>query len=280
MNSSQDLSRRINRVISYIDYNLENNLDVESLAKVANISKFHFNRVFKSITNQSVYKYLQRIRIERAFYYLWNSNKTVKEISIMCGIVLPSSFTRSFRKRFGISPLEQRNLNTKWKNEYIGNDIDVCIKDLPKMTLAYIRKFGSFALSDTFTEESLYNWAIARNLWNKDSLIIKINYDSMFVTQEKHYRVDTCINVPEGTEPSGDISILEFPKTRLAVTQTDFITDYKKIRDKISDLDNWILKSGYRNSDYSPNLIFYSKKENFNKSDTITMDICFPIKPQ
>lgn len=280
MNSEQEKIKRINRVIAYIDNNLNKDLDVEQLADIANLSKFHFNRVFKSITAESVYQYLQRVRIERSFYYLWNSNDDIKEISIKCGILQPSSFTRSFRKRFGISPAQQRKLNTKWKNEYIGEDLDVSIKDIPSMTLAYIKKIGSYNLDDLSTEQSLYKWAQARDLWKKDTQIIRINYDSMFVTEEKYYRVDICIEVPSGTEESGDISILVLPKSRV-VTSTIIVPPKPEIiRDKISDLDDWILKSGYRNCDYSPNLIFHDKRETYDINQKIKIDICFPIKPE
>jgi AraC family transcriptional regulator len=58
--------RRVNRVLDYLDNNYSQETGLESLASIANFSPYHFHRIFKGIVGESLYKYIQRIRIEKA----------------------------------------------------------------------------------------------------------------------------------------------------------------------------------------------------------------------
>ncbi|MEG0904339.1 MAG: GyrI-like domain-containing protein [Lachnospiraceae bacterium] len=55
---------RIYKVQDYIEKNYFKNASVDRLAEVAGFSKYHFNRIFKSILNESISQYANRIRIE------------------------------------------------------------------------------------------------------------------------------------------------------------------------------------------------------------------------
>ena len=57
---------RINKTFDYIESNLERSMTLEELAKVANFSKFHFNRIFHSIVGETPFQFILRVRIERA----------------------------------------------------------------------------------------------------------------------------------------------------------------------------------------------------------------------
>jgi AraC family transcriptional regulator len=57
---------RINRVIDYIELNLEKELRLETLSRVANFSPFHFHRIFSAITGVPLNKFIHRLRIEKS----------------------------------------------------------------------------------------------------------------------------------------------------------------------------------------------------------------------
>ncbi len=59
-------TRRINTVISYVRQNLDGDLSLNALSRVGCFSKFHFHRVFKSITEETVNDMVVRMRLERA----------------------------------------------------------------------------------------------------------------------------------------------------------------------------------------------------------------------
>ncbi len=67
---------RINRVISYVEANLENDLSVNKLAEVAHFSPYHFHRIFSAFTGEPLISYVKRKRIEKAASILLFVNPT------------------------------------------------------------------------------------------------------------------------------------------------------------------------------------------------------------
>jgi AraC family transcriptional regulator len=56
----------VNKALQFIDENLDTNLSLDTIAKVACFSPFHFHRIFKAITNETLNGYINRKRIEKA----------------------------------------------------------------------------------------------------------------------------------------------------------------------------------------------------------------------
>ena len=61
---------RMQRVLSYIDEHLDDDLDVDLLSGVAAFSKYHFHRQFTSLFGISIHRYVQLLRLQRASYRL------------------------------------------------------------------------------------------------------------------------------------------------------------------------------------------------------------------
>lgn len=126
----------INNVINYIDKNIYKDLNVEMLAQMANFSKFYFCRIFKKYIGESIYSYIKRLRTERSFYLLWNSNEPIKTIAIKCGFKSVSHFSYNYKNYFGISATEQRDRNKEFKKEDLSKldpNLNVNVKlDYPK----------------------------------------------------------------------------------------------------------------------------------------------------
>ena len=62
--SSAEYERRIHRVVAHIDQHLDEPLDLDTLAAVANFSAFHFHRLFRAWTGETLGDYLRRRRVE------------------------------------------------------------------------------------------------------------------------------------------------------------------------------------------------------------------------
>lgn len=56
---------RINKAQDYIERKLEKQISLEELAEVANFSKFHFNRIFKSLVGETPFQFITRLRMQR-----------------------------------------------------------------------------------------------------------------------------------------------------------------------------------------------------------------------
>jgi len=111
----KEYTSRLNRVVDYINENLRGDLDLETLAKVANFSKFHFHRIFSSYVGEPLGSYIQRLRLEWAAGKLASDPELpVTEIAYECGYSAPAVFSRAFREWFGMSPSDWRGGG--WRN--------------------------------------------------------------------------------------------------------------------------------------------------------------------
>lgn len=79
------------------------------MARAANLSKFHFARVFAAAYGETPREYLSRRRIERAKDLLRAANLTVTEICMLVGFESLGSFSRRFRELVGCSPSDYRD---------------------------------------------------------------------------------------------------------------------------------------------------------------------------
>lgn len=113
---SKEYNNRITRVINFILKNLREELSLEKLASIANYSPFHFQKLFKQIVGESPKQYIIRVRLENSAHSLFiYRQKSITEISLDSGFASNATFARAFKKYFGISAEEFRNLSPKEK---------------------------------------------------------------------------------------------------------------------------------------------------------------------
>jgi AraC family transcriptional regulator len=106
----EEYSARVNRVIDHIEANIDQELSLNDLARVAGFSSFHFHRIFRALVGETLNGFIQRIRIEKAAAMLReNQKKSITNIALECGFSGPSTFAREFRSNFGVSASEWRN---------------------------------------------------------------------------------------------------------------------------------------------------------------------------
>jgi AraC family transcriptional regulator len=96
-------SRRLDRVMKYIDAHLREEITVEALASVASLSRFHFSRTFKATLGQSPSSFVSQLRCEFAKLLL-SQGASVSDVAFDCGFSSESNFVRSFRRAVGITP--------------------------------------------------------------------------------------------------------------------------------------------------------------------------------
>lgn len=107
---NKDYSARINRVLDFIENNIAQCFTLEKLSEVANFSPYHFHRIFKIYTGETLNQFINRVRIERAAtLLLLNKSKTITEIALECGFSGSAPFARAFRDYYGTSATSYRN---------------------------------------------------------------------------------------------------------------------------------------------------------------------------
>jgi len=102
-------SRRLQRVIDYIDANLAKPISLDDLAAAASLSRFHFSRMFKVATGQSPSTFIGHRRLEMAKRQL-AGGLSIGQIAFDCGFSSESNFARSFKRVGGMTPGEYRRM--------------------------------------------------------------------------------------------------------------------------------------------------------------------------
>ncbi|EFQ62957.1 transcriptional regulator, AraC family [Pseudomonas fluorescens WH6] len=96
---------RFDRVLAYIDANLEGDLCVKTLSGVASFSAFHFHRQFTAFVGVPVSRYVQLMRLRRAAHGLCSvADYSVLDAASGAGFESPEAFSRAFRRAFGMTP--------------------------------------------------------------------------------------------------------------------------------------------------------------------------------
>lgn len=99
---------KLNSCIGYIYENYNKNISLEELAKIANVSKYHFCNIFKEFTGQTFKDYHNRIRIGKAIELLNTTDISITEIAFLCGFNDSNYFSRKFHQITGKTPLALR----------------------------------------------------------------------------------------------------------------------------------------------------------------------------
>ena len=99
----------LRRAHDHIDRHYAEPLDLDELASVAGISKFHFVRSFEAAYGLTPARYLTRRRIERAQDLLRGANLTVTEICVLVGFTSLGSFSSRFTGLVGETPTAYRD---------------------------------------------------------------------------------------------------------------------------------------------------------------------------
>lgn len=92
------------RVIELMHEHIEEPLSLQDMSRVAFISQFHFNRVFRQVTGIPPHQYLYALRLETAKRLLLTTSESVTDVCFSVGYNSLGTFTRRFTGLVGISP--------------------------------------------------------------------------------------------------------------------------------------------------------------------------------
>ncbi len=96
---NEDYFDRINRIVDFLNTQVNSTPTLEDLAKVARISPYHFHRVYRAVTGETPFGTLRRLRIARAVMMLRDTKKSITEIAFDVGYDSSQAFSRSSSSR-------------------------------------------------------------------------------------------------------------------------------------------------------------------------------------
>lgn len=95
---------QILKAIDFLNENFREGYSLHDVAKVANLSPYHFIRLFKAETGKTPYEYLLDVKIEKAKELLMLKKYTVTEVCFLAGFNNISHFSTLFKQKVGICP--------------------------------------------------------------------------------------------------------------------------------------------------------------------------------
>lgn len=308
----QQYIARINRVMDYIESHIANPMALEELAEVAVFSKYHFHRLFTAMVGETLYDYIRRKRLERAASLLADrSDLTISEIATDCGFASQSVFNRAFRDFFGMNPTrfrkggfreyskqrkqhrkqsqsvrntgqivpdesgELRTVSLTPLNPMIMKNVE--IKELPEMTVAYVRHVGSYSkIEQAFGK--LMRWAGPRGLFNRPEMrMLTVYHDSPDITEEAKLRSSVCITIPDDMTVTGEIGKMTVAGGKYALCHFE-ISTHQFTEAWNEAFSQWLPSSGYICDDRLPFEMYLNDATKHPEHKHI-VDICIPVRP-
>lgn len=290
MDKTHDYQRRVNAVINHVAADLTRTYSIDELASVSHFSKFHFHRVFKAISGESVSELVCRLRLEAAAATLiYSPSSSVTTVAMDHGFSSGANFTKAFSKVFGCSPSAYRTSNSRTpENSKIGKakagsawdtlsaNSDVGIVDQPQVRLAYLRRHGAYDHEEIERMHmDLREWVDERDCAASDPLSIGITWSDSHIATEERWRYDACLSVRSGTQGRGRVNTQTLPSCRTAQLRVSIAPnespDLRAYWDWL--LGHWLVRSRYE-LEAAPSYEIYDEAD---EPDRFNVRLCLPL---
>lgn len=281
----------MHRVLEYIDQHLDEQLELNTLARVANFSSFHFHRLFTAWLGETLGDYVRRRRIETAALRLVAQPRlAVTQVALSVGFGSTEAFARAFKTRFGTTPTDWRHAQVS-KRDQLKSKLDqapvpvsrndggmkVTIVDRQPTTIAYLRHVGPYgkAVSD-FWIKKVAPWMETNGLYGRTRF--GISRDDPGVTAPEKLRYDAAVEVPETFVGAGDHQKTVIPGGKYAVGR------FRGNDIQVGDAWAWLLREWLPASgmqlDSRPFFEAYPVDVTYDrKTGEFECDICVPVTP-
>lgn len=297
MNQSNEVyRRRINKAIDFVNSNLDRNISLEELAAESFFSPYHFHRIFVAVTGESVHNFTTRMQLEKAAKLLTFSKQAIAAIAYECCFSSPATFSRSFKKYFGVSASTYRK-EKKIENSKICKDLfpieqyhydmneaelrktfPVIVQSFPERKIGYIRVPNSFedgVVIEAFSQ--LIKWAKKAGIFESEK-VFGMSKDDPLTTPKDKYTYEVCITLPENFKVKADhyIDTMTMPACKYAVTKVS--GDFNLAATGINFLYNtWLINSEYE-PEHLPGLEIFNDKSAICDWSHLDLDLCIPVK--
>ena len=306
----REYERRINRVIDHVRQHLSDELSLAAMARVAAFSLFHFARVFKAVTGETPFEFIQRIRIEKAAAALLNHpHDKVLAIALDHGFASAATFARAFRARFGMTATRWRaggsqcwsarqrarrnpgkRFRTPGKARGVASGqarhrrrqevaMAVRVRDLPRYHLAcmrYVGPYGAHGIPELWAR--LRKWITAHELALDGRLTIGIAYDDPSITTPERCRYDAGVVVRADVRADGLVDILDLPAGRCALSE--FVGTAHDIQGAWERVFGaWLPTSGYQPDDRPCVELYHGNPTVDPRTRTFRCELGLPVRP-
>jgi len=292
--TNREYTRRIDRVIDYLRANLDRQVKLKELAKVACFSEFHFHRIFGAVAGETLNQFTSRLRIEKAARLLRFSQQSLTDIAMECGFSSSATFSRAFRSGYDTSPSQFRKTGKIKKRKirkaiHTGQEyvlpmtaaekkaaFPVRFVDLPERRVAYIRVIDAFEMDRVLAAcKTMIAWAKSQAIYSR-GVLFGMTVDDPDVTPKHLYRYEVCLASDSPFECRDGMSKLKMPAMRYAVTRVS--GDIRWVATAWDYLiRSWLINSRYE-PEHAPALEVFLDKEKAADWSHFDLELCLPIR--
>lgn len=280
----QKRTKIANDILYYIYTHIDTSIDIEELSIDLKISKFHMHRIFKDAFGKNIYESIKSIRLQKASnLLLTNKYSTISNITNLCGYSSQSSFIKSFKERFEMTPKQWRSGGYKNYSNKILQQSQKAMEstaDFTKMTPTIVKMpfFESFYIRNNGYNanikeawQKLQTWILSNNI--KDYQEIALFHDNPTITPLSECQYIACIvtddkNIKSDRLPNFKISEGVYAKFDLIGKQGDILKFIHWV------YHEWLPKSEFETTT-KPSYVIY-RKNNFLNPDN-TFDLSFYV---
>lgn len=294
--SKREYLKRINAVLDFIEENLDGDLSLERLAEKAHYSIYHFHRVFLTVVNERLNAYINRKRIERiAAVLLVKPQASIKDLAYQYGFNSDNSFSRAFRKYYGISPTQFKtegkellskigiepfssekyicSMNTikKWTNM----NAEITLKELSELKMATISQIGDFDKTGSLFQK-LMQWGHQHDVLDMANFnAVTIYHDNPNVTELAKVRFSAGVTISKAIKADGEIRQHNLKEGIYAVGR--FEIKGEEIPKAWKSMCVWVVENGYefRDGDYYE---MYHNDHKTHPEQKFILDIGIPLE--
>jgi AraC family transcriptional regulator len=269
-----DYAERILRAQNYLNERLDEELRLEDVAAVACLSPFHFHRIFRGMTGETVGACVRRLRMQRAATLLRQGSPRVTRVALSAGYESLEGFSRAFREHYGCSPSEWRESAPPRATPT--TPLEVRVVHPAPLHIACIRHVGPYArIGPVFGR--LMQWAGPRGLLHGPFQTAGLPYDDPDVTPEERIRCDAALVLPHPAAAEGEVR-----------TATLIARDYAVVRhtgpyERLSETYAWLcgvwLPASGREAAAAPPIEFYRNHPGSAAPEELITDIHLALEP-
>ena len=292
--ANSEYTQRIDRVIDYLRGNLDRSVKLAELANVACFSEFHFHRIFRAVSGETLNNFTNRLRLEKAARLLRYSEQSLTEIALACGFSSSATFSRAFRHGYDTSPSQYRKSGEIKKSkickelfpeEEYGLPMSaeekraafpVRLIDMPERQIAYLRVTNAFELDRVLAAlETIIEWAKSQDIFSQGTLF-GMTVDDPHVTPKHLYRYEVCLASSLPFECMEGMSKLKMPAMRYAVVKVS--GDLHQVATAWDYLyRSWLINSAYE-PEHAPALEIFLDKESATDWSHFELELCLPVR--
>lgn len=202
----------LTRALIHIQANLEGDLSLEALSAIAGCSPPYFARRFAAMMAETPKQYTSRLRLERAALRLLLLDDGILDIALECGFAGHETFSRAFRRRFGIAPQtfreqqsvpssvappppdHRQELPQRVEAAAASSLSSTAVRVLQPMSLAFLRHVGPYEKVPIDLWDRLIDWAGRRGIFGPH-VLLGIAHDAPGLTSPEQLRFDAAIRV-------------------------------------------------------------------------------------